>query len=167
MLTSSAFYDKWQKNDIADQRIPWSKEEFLQNITLAEYVAVIFGNMNYQVGNGGWSQWMYNKYGTPQTKKDIIYYCNQIGSQNALKVIPMVKAARSNSSSDEYCDSYYSFNEDFMVEVNDYLEKTFKKAMFQTFVFVLIIFYGDCPALFGVFTVFWFVQKPLQRRYKV
>ena len=47
-------YDNWGKNT--------SREEFLSDLTPYEKLAVIFGNFNYQVQNGGFSQWVFNNY---------------------------------------------------------------------------------------------------------
>lgn len=48
-------YDFWQKEDV-DRSI------FLKLIPFIEKVAVQFGNLNYQVNNGGFSQWQFNQY---------------------------------------------------------------------------------------------------------
>lgn len=54
-------YDRWQKNQ------HWSQEEFFDELTPAEKFAVAFGNLNYQVENGGFAQWWGNDYGTAET----------------------------------------------------------------------------------------------------
>ena len=48
-------YKKWENNDIR-------REEFLLLLSPVEKLAVILGNFNYQVCNGGFSQWNYNDY---------------------------------------------------------------------------------------------------------
>jgi len=59
-------YDLWSQHN-------WSYEEFLENIrtklSQLHYDAVIIGNLNYQVTNGGWFQWYLNDYHT--TYKDV------------------------------------------------------------------------------------------------
>lgn len=40
----------------------WLYEEFLANLDPLHRAAVMLGNMNYQVENGGWGQWTDNKY---------------------------------------------------------------------------------------------------------
>lgn len=47
-------YDNWGKNT--------SREEFLSDLAPYEKLAVIFGNFNYQVQNGGFFQWVFNNY---------------------------------------------------------------------------------------------------------
>jgi len=48
-------YKKWENNDIR-------REEFLLLLSPVEKIAVVLGNFNYQVCNGGFSQWNYNDY---------------------------------------------------------------------------------------------------------
>ena len=63
-------YDKWrdsQEIDADGMRYSWSREEFLSQCSYLEKVAVCFGNMNYQVENGGWSQYVENHYASEET----------------------------------------------------------------------------------------------------
>jgi len=59
-------YGLWSQHE-------WSYEEFLENIrtdlSQLHYDAVIIGNLNYQVTNGGWFQWYLNDYHI--THKDV------------------------------------------------------------------------------------------------
>ncbi len=48
-------YDKWNHDNM-------NREDFLEQLTDYEKIAVIFGNFNYQVENGGLSQWYFNNY---------------------------------------------------------------------------------------------------------
>lgn len=48
-------YDKWKHDGMR-------REEFLEQLTEYEKLAVMFGNFNYQVENGGLSQWDDNGY---------------------------------------------------------------------------------------------------------
>lgn len=48
-------YDKWDHDNM-------KREDFLEQLTDYEKTAVIFGNFNYQVENGGLSQWYFNNY---------------------------------------------------------------------------------------------------------
>lgn len=52
------FYDEWRRDHNAGK----SKWEVLAGFTPAHQIAVIFGNFNYQVENGGIEQWIYNGY---------------------------------------------------------------------------------------------------------
>jgi len=60
-------YDKWQKSDNK------SKWEVLDDFSEAHQIAVVFGNFNYQVGNGGIEQWISNGYFHDDSEKFIEY----------------------------------------------------------------------------------------------
>ena len=49
-------YDKWKQNK------DWNNDQFFNHLDYLERVAVVLGNLNYQVGNGGFSQWEGNGY---------------------------------------------------------------------------------------------------------
>ena len=52
-------YDRWETAE-------WTKEQFFAQLDPLEAVAVAFGNLNYQVQNGGWGQWHGNDYSSPE-----------------------------------------------------------------------------------------------------
>lgn len=49
-------YDEWKKHP------GLSYEEFLAGLDAKEEQAVLLGNLNYQVQNGGFDQWVFNGY---------------------------------------------------------------------------------------------------------
>ena len=49
-------YELWKNKD------DWSKEDFFDHLDYLHRLAVALGNLNYQVGNGGFSQWEFNDY---------------------------------------------------------------------------------------------------------
>lgn len=49
-------YDLWQKHK------DWDKRKFITSLDYLPKLAVILGNLNYQVCNGGFSQWEFNGY---------------------------------------------------------------------------------------------------------
>ena len=61
------FYTEWQKDDKKD------KWDVLEGFSEAHQIAVTFGNFNYQVENGGLSQWVYNGYFHDDAEKFIEY----------------------------------------------------------------------------------------------
>lgn len=73
-------YDKWQDG--------WSRSDFLEyvkkNLSEEHYIAVIFGNLNYQVENGGFSQWDFNRYS--EDLDDLLGYINEIPGEEAEQV---------------------------------------------------------------------------------
>jgi hypothetical protein len=48
-------YALWQKND-------WTKAQFFDHLDYTHRIAVALGNLNGQVNNGGFSQWIFNGY---------------------------------------------------------------------------------------------------------
>jgi hypothetical protein len=50
------FYERWQADNTKSQK------EMLVTATPQERISVIVGNLNYQVGNGGFQQWVDNGY---------------------------------------------------------------------------------------------------------
>ena len=62
---------------------------FLQDLDDVHRYAVVLGNMNYQVENGGWEQWVYNGYCTAYP---ILMEALEImDTENAKKIIKMVE----------------------------------------------------------------------------
>lgn len=62
-------YDRWRAEEKRDQFRPdefpkpdLSHEAFVNGLEDPERLAVVFGNLNYQIGNGGVSQWIFNGY---------------------------------------------------------------------------------------------------------
>ena len=61
-------YDYWQQNKT-------SREEALDNFSELHKAAVQLGNLNYQVENGGFSQWHFNEYS--DDLPDLLKLCNK------------------------------------------------------------------------------------------
>ena len=57
----SGAYQNWRRSDL-------SYEQFLLGLQVEVRRLVILGNFNYQVCNGGFSQWIYNHYFNPSLK---------------------------------------------------------------------------------------------------
>jgi hypothetical protein len=51
-------YGLWKR----EENRHWKQEDFLENLEPIPRAAVMLGNMNYQVENGGWGQWADNRY---------------------------------------------------------------------------------------------------------
>lgn len=52
-------YDRWN-----GEWKGFSYDQFVAQLDYAERLAVLAGNLNYQVCNGGFAQWFYNDYGS-------------------------------------------------------------------------------------------------------
>jgi hypothetical protein len=59
------FYSEWQKEENRGK----DKWDILGGFSEAHQIAVVFGNFNYQVENGGLSQWIYNRYFNSDAEK--------------------------------------------------------------------------------------------------
>ena len=61
-----AAYKRWQDhNESVDNNynLQWDQQQFWDQLSEAEEIAVYVGNLNYQVENGGFQQWVDNGYG--------------------------------------------------------------------------------------------------------
>jgi len=89
-------YSKWEKEN-------WSTKEFIQeHCSDLERKAVLLGNLNYQVENGGFEQWVDNGYG--YFWRDTIKVLREIGTENAVKTINLIN--RFSQYINEYADGY-------------------------------------------------------------
>ena len=75
-------YDLWQKYP------DWTYSEFIDELSPADRSVVLIGNLNYQVENGGFSQWLTNGYG--ECVRELARALDAIG---AVRVAEMVYAA--------------------------------------------------------------------------
>ena len=85
-------YDKYKKPDGPDDHT-LDEDVWLSRLSAGEKFAVHFGNMNYQVENGGWSQWGpgCNNYGTPDVYQYLLVACDILGTETAGKVKAILK----------------------------------------------------------------------------
>ena len=104
------FYDGWRRDDNSGK----SKWEVLAGFTPTHQIAVIFGNLNYQVENGGISQWIYNGYFSDDADKLIGYL--KIGAESdercrtILEKITVLEQYAHETDCDQY--GYYSDPDD-------------------------------------------------------
>ena len=139
-------YALWQKPENSD----WSQDDFVSNLpSQAHKDAVVLGNLNYQVGNGGFQQWFDNGYGNRDTSYLIIELLPKIGTPTALEVQKLLRKARRiqgniedaerrrssgyGDEEDEYNeriyeqfepldDAYYQLDDQFMIDAEKYLQ---------------------------------------------
>lgn len=74
-------YDRWHKNE-------WSYEEMLDACTQSEREAVLLGNLNYQVNNGGFIQWVDNGYATRIA--EVVDVLESVGGSTISNIISML-----------------------------------------------------------------------------
>jgi hypothetical protein len=70
-----------------------SREEFLAQLGPVEYEAVIVGNLNYQVQNGGFMQWVDNQYYTPDTAASLARIFTRMGTPASKSALTILREA--------------------------------------------------------------------------
>jgi hypothetical protein len=71
-----------------------SLEQFWDQLNADERVAVFVGNLNYQVENGGFMQWMDNGYATDEVVGFLTrLFNNRIGTEATREVAELIKQA--------------------------------------------------------------------------
>jgi hypothetical protein len=128
-------YDRWQT-----QKDTMTRQEFWDQLDADERVAVFLGNLNYQVENGGFSQWLDNGYATLETVGFIGRTCVGMCTASSMAVHGLLcefEAAcggtvdvRSGEYTESYADfdrlgaldsRYYAVHEAFMADVESML----------------------------------------------
>jgi len=128
-------YDRYQANP------GMTREQFVLQLSPAEAVAVHCGNMNYQVQNGGWMQWMDNGYMTEESIRTISTTLRQMDKWEVAKSVSSVferaVEAMTRVASDEDYDElsdvlspldieYYTLDQAFVKAVEEFLVENFK-----------------------------------------
>jgi hypothetical protein len=130
-----AAYDRWKAHD------EWSKQDFWDQLSAKERFAVFMGNMNQQITNGGFGQWLGNEYATPETVAYIRRALNRMGTSAALKVLELVEKFdvvilqtlnkklddTPTDSEDAFMDgldrAYYKVDKQFLIECEAFLRQ--------------------------------------------
>lgn len=109
-------YDKWAKG--------MSMEDFYFSLPVIERKAIVLGNFNYQVENGGFSQWNINRYMSLHISelKQILMEMNTIISVSVLELVKQYEG-ETEDEGDDLDSEYYKINEEFMQEVEAYLKQ--------------------------------------------
>ena len=128
-----AAYTAWQ----AEQSK--SYDDFIFDLDGTHKAAVLIGNLNYQVENGGFTQWMDNGYGDHAA--DVARVLARIGTPTARRVDEMVQTVKAtwaryeadrrrwaDDNDDNYPDfdaldtEYYSINAQLLIDTEAYLQ---------------------------------------------
>ena len=133
-------YSKWQKNR------DWKYSQFLLNLDSVERKAVILGNFNSQVLNGGFVQWVDNGYASGGGR-ELLVILDEMGDQRVSQLVKSVLkhvdlSLENRGWGGEYwlrrgelemeelleelnglTDKYYDFYKEFELEVEEYLGK--------------------------------------------
>lgn len=145
-----AAYSRWQ----AQQNM--SQEQFWSTLNPIDKLAVLTGNLNYQVENGGFTQWWGNRYATKANVEFLVRACETMNTRASLVVKDLLdefrrilvgadcrpdewyKGALSSETSDEWdfvCAAlnnldgrYYAVNATFMADVEERLQRAQKES---------------------------------------
>lgn len=130
-------YDKWQENK------GWSYRQFLASLDARERKAVVLGNFNGQVLNGGLCQWVENGYASG-SGRELLDLLADIGTPLARRVRGIVVSVLVHvdltvekggcfdnywvddpeefvDELDELTNDYFELSDDFESEVEDFL----------------------------------------------
>lgn len=89
-------YDRWQdKND--DEILNY--EDMITKTSRLSQIAVLLGNLNYQIGNGGFEQWVDNGYA--QNGEEVLKALREVGSPLSKKVSKWVETVLDYVNLDE------------------------------------------------------------------
>jgi hypothetical protein len=93
-----------------------TQKDFWNQLSFVEKVAVFTGNLNYQVENGGFMQWVYNGYSECHYELvDILE--NHIKTESSIAVARMVETAIERNQDDNYDCDYCRYGCDCELEV--------------------------------------------------
>ncbi len=143
-------YDRWQKHQVTTtgtmpedtQSSTWSKQMFWDHLDADERFAVFIGNFNYQVENGGFTQWLSNGYAEDEIVSFLHRACDRIATPLAKQVQDLLGEfvlLKGDYDSGRYDDEagvderysefsaldtrYYAINEQFMIDAEAYAAK--------------------------------------------
>lgn len=81
-------YDRWEDNDKKESKL-WNYEDMLHNCSPIEREAVLIGNLDSQVNNGGFELWVDNGYATQLDS--LVRILKSIGGKTVQLVIEMIQ----------------------------------------------------------------------------
>jgi len=94
--------------------------DFVRALDKRQGQAILLGNLNYQIGNGGFRQWVDNGYGTEIN--NVIEVLEEVGTANAHKVIEMLEMLKSflrKGAENKGCFSTYWIQEETTEECSE------------------------------------------------
>lgn len=130
-------YDQWHKNP------HWSKKQFYLSLDPKSRAAVVFGNLNYQVENGGFYQWFDNSYG--KESKEFLYFAldkmskslieeESLAAKEMIELLNQVFEIQSDEKEsndfdeesygnfEEMDNRFYQINNNWLIQVENWLK---------------------------------------------
>jgi hypothetical protein len=105
-------YDKWQAG------LYTSYDHMVESVSDLHKMAIVLGNLNCQVENGGFYQWVDNGYG--QMAHEAVEYLNKIGTENAKKVAKWIEDLIPHIDFDQ--EGLGCFTQHWVIETETYCE---------------------------------------------
>ena len=124
-------YDKWRNNK------NWDYNEFVGELDIKHALAVLTGDLNYQVKNGGFSQWYFNDYASEAQKlltllsfykeEPVIAEVIQL-VEKAVKIIDEYEIGiiRVTSKRDYYAEEIEELNNEMQDKFDELTDKYYK-----------------------------------------
>lgn len=117
-------YDRWNSPPLQGK----SYQDFLMKLTPIHRDAVVLGNLNYQVENGGFSQWLGNGYG--ETMGFLRSAVDKMMTQTAKEVYSLARKAIQfdpdsvcGEDTDDLDKAFYKINAQFLQDCEAYFRK--------------------------------------------
>ena len=115
-------YDRWIHGDLKEIS---SQYDFYKNLTESQRFACVIGNFNYQVCNGGFSQWHGNDYSN--SSEDWIFsYIDNINTPTSQRVRSLVERAfEAILDHQEECEQFDAYNDEDEADNPNYYDPYF------------------------------------------
>lgn len=114
-----AAYDGWQ---LTPRK---SYDDFIFDLPVDQKEAVLIGNLNYQVENGGFSQWFSNGYGDHAAEVRLVL--DRIGGHAAYTITNLILIAcniwrddKDDGDFDAQDQAFYKINDQLLADANTY-----------------------------------------------
>ena len=110
-------YDRWEANKT------WSKTKFWNQLSQVEKVAVFANSLEYQVLNGGFRQWIDNRYCTKTSMAVLKDTCFTINTPCSLRVLTMLETIENKKPYYHFDDEFPKISPQFLNEVGQYISE--------------------------------------------
>lgn len=113
-------YDRWNVHS------EWSKTKFWNQLSEVERICVFANSLEYQVLNGGFRQWIENRYCTKMSMAVLKDLCREIGSPISLEVLDMLETIEQKKPYGHFDDRFAKISAAFIYEVAKHVEAMIK-----------------------------------------
>lgn len=132
--TMNDAWKNWDKPGADGQKMTrWG--DFIKTLNTKQKIAVLIGNMNYQVGNGGWIQWRDNGFAKEGRAQAVVRYLKRYGGPASQQVIKILQdsgrivrrgasggmSANTSAADRDYSREYHKINDKMLAEIGNAL----------------------------------------------